>query len=470
MGSFAFKVLRSRSLLERFPQKPEKIFLLVSLLFGIPLCFITPPFQVPDEVNHFFRAYQISQGQLITVREGDQLGGWIPKSLFDTASATTEGFSIMFHPERKINLNRIFSSFSQPQQEEKKFLNFPNTALYTPVPYIPQVIGIAIGNWLKSPPLLFFYFGRLTNLLASVSITFLAIATAPFYQWFFFLYALTPMTVFLRSSLSADPFTNAISLLFIAVTLKLAFVRRGFIPNKLLLAYFSLALLVALSKQAYILLLLLYFLIPLTNIGSPKRYWSAFSVGSSCCLVVWLIATTLVTNKYNMPSTFGAYLSNQTNLLLSHPAHFFTVALKTAVSDKLRYIKEFLGQLGWLDTSLSTPFLILLGMALVISALSDGNERIEIKMGHRMIIFSAILSSTLLIFVSLYISGTQNKDNYIHLQGRYFIPIGSLPFLLLYNRKLAFLHRKGGAQILLFTWSLVSLVYTTLVIIKRYYY
>jgi hypothetical protein len=37
-------------------------FLAASLTFGGVLVFLTPPFQVPDEPGHFFRAYALTEG------------------------------------------------------------------------------------------------------------------------------------------------------------------------------------------------------------------------------------------------------------------------------------------------------------------------------------------------------------------------------------------------------------------------
>lgn len=42
--------------------KFEYVYALLTLIFGIVLVFINPPFQIPDSGTHFFRAYQISEG------------------------------------------------------------------------------------------------------------------------------------------------------------------------------------------------------------------------------------------------------------------------------------------------------------------------------------------------------------------------------------------------------------------------
>jgi hypothetical protein len=39
---------------------PASVFAWVALLIGALLVALTPPFQVPDEPNHFYRAYQVA--------------------------------------------------------------------------------------------------------------------------------------------------------------------------------------------------------------------------------------------------------------------------------------------------------------------------------------------------------------------------------------------------------------------------
>ena len=41
---------------------PARIFATVGLFFGFVLLLIVPPFQSPDEYNHFYRAFQVSEG------------------------------------------------------------------------------------------------------------------------------------------------------------------------------------------------------------------------------------------------------------------------------------------------------------------------------------------------------------------------------------------------------------------------
>jgi hypothetical protein len=50
---------------ERYPNAASRRsnFLLLGAFFGILFLLVTPPLQSPDEQEHFFRSYQVSEGQ-----------------------------------------------------------------------------------------------------------------------------------------------------------------------------------------------------------------------------------------------------------------------------------------------------------------------------------------------------------------------------------------------------------------------
>ena len=69
--------------------KPSSFFAFTATLFGLLFLFITPPFQGPDEINHFYKAYQIADGHFTSEIKDDRLGGHIPKSIIKSTGAFT---------------------------------------------------------------------------------------------------------------------------------------------------------------------------------------------------------------------------------------------------------------------------------------------------------------------------------------------------------------------------------------------
>ena len=63
--------------------KPHQFFVVTGVFFGLAMIFITPPFQVPDEINHWYRAYQISTGQLLAEMQDNRLGGHLPNGVIE---------------------------------------------------------------------------------------------------------------------------------------------------------------------------------------------------------------------------------------------------------------------------------------------------------------------------------------------------------------------------------------------------
>lgn len=69
--------------------KPEIIFVLCSLIFGLILIILTPPIQSADEQYHFSRAYSAAHGQILSKKLGDMMGNYVPAALKEFESNFT---------------------------------------------------------------------------------------------------------------------------------------------------------------------------------------------------------------------------------------------------------------------------------------------------------------------------------------------------------------------------------------------
>ena len=80
-----------------------RLYALLYLCFGLTgivlLLFVVPPFQVPDEINHFKRADQVSRGGLVGHRIGTSAGGAVSAGIDASAH---EFAGIPFHAEAKV--------------------------------------------------------------------------------------------------------------------------------------------------------------------------------------------------------------------------------------------------------------------------------------------------------------------------------------------------------------------------------
>jgi len=63
--------------------RPAVICFLLGLLGALPLVVLTPPFQVPDESQHFLRAYQLSELRMRAIVQGGETKAMLPSSLIE---------------------------------------------------------------------------------------------------------------------------------------------------------------------------------------------------------------------------------------------------------------------------------------------------------------------------------------------------------------------------------------------------
>ena len=197
----------------------RKVFLPLAWIFGTLYALITPPFQVPDEFQHFYRAYQVSEGRLTAYRQGGAVGGELPVSL-QTFSDRVWG-NHPFNPASKADVHDIWAAHTIPLQPQvRQFFVFGNVSWHSPTNYFPQAAAIAVARRIGLGPLGIFYAGRIGNLFCWSLLVYFSLRLIPVMDWTFLLLALTPMSLAQAASLSADASVNGICFLFVAASLR----------------------------------------------------------------------------------------------------------------------------------------------------------------------------------------------------------------------------------------------------------
>lgn len=453
---------------------PENVFICLGIIFGLLFLLVTPPFQAGDEPEHFFRAFQVSELGIVAQRVDEKphpkVGGDLPQSLAEVAGRLTD--HIPFHPERKQKPGEILSSFRIPlSPENRTFMEFANTALYSPIAYLPQALGIATGRVLRLPPIALLYTGRIFNLFIWILLVYMSIKTTPF-KWIFFLLALTPMSLFQASSLSADGFTNGLSFLLIAMFLNYSLGKDTPMKFMDLLAIFFFTLLLSLSKHVYFLIMCLFLLIPLKRIGTRRRYIVVFvflCLLNIMALALWYSVSASLYIPFPGRVLEGAVISpkEQMSFILDHPVYYLKAILRTCKLGR-ELVQQFIGCLGWLDTPLPEWLIWSYWSVLMLVALIDNKAQPFIKYKEKMLLGATWGSIAALISTAMYLTWTSLGGGIIDgLQGRYFIPIMPLSFVLLNNKRLSFSSKRFGLAIISFATLVLSL--TVIILIKRYY-
>lgn len=374
-----------------------RLFVAAALLIGVAYVFVTPPFEVPDEQNHFWRGLAIGNGQLLPQRGRDATA--IVKS--------TQSFVwVLARTEPHETLAQKLHTIAALPYDGTAAGTVRFAAWYTPLPYVAQSLIAA----LPLRPVLLFYGGRIMNLIAAVLLIALAIRAAPQYGNVIAAAALLPMSLYEFASWSADAATIALAWLFTALLL-VPPRRRGIVA----LAGFALAL----CKPAYFLLALLAFAMPFRR-RDRVAIIGATAIGT---LIAILAAGR---GAYNPRPGLPVDAAAQLSCIGAGPIHFATVAMHDLAANGRFYIEELIGRFGANEVKLSPAVITIEIILLLAVALASGAE---LRARVRVTALAAVAMTIAGILLSQYLIWSVVCGDVIEgVQGRYFLEI--LPLFL----------------------------------------
>ena len=461
--------------------KSHRFFLLTACVFGIIYALIVPPFQAPDELNHFYRSWQITEGGLLGKKTLDnRLGDSLPSSLLSISKPFTQ---LPFHFEQRIKSSTIFYNLKTPLYAQKKtFIDFSNTAVYAPTAYIPQSASIFLFKNLGFTPLSIFYLSRLFTLILWIAVVYVSIKILPLKKELFVLLALLPSSLFINASLNADVLTNALSFLAISLFVKMFFEKNNITKTKILTFGIS-TVLISLNKIAYLPLVFLFFLIPKEHFQSKNQKYILLSLllAANVAVVLWWSKTIaplyIPFEDYNPVFRLGQQLNEgvdpiaQFAFIIHNPLTFTKIMITSCVKTMPHTLIHYVGKFGWeknyLPLSLILPlFLMIILRGSISENLAEKHFSKTIKLK---IIFIGILMSTALA-TAMYLLWCPVGSPFIeNLSGKYFIPIFPLFFMALSNlnlKKMSFLTINKVIAV----WLWVTLLWGIWQVLERYYY
>jgi len=407
---------------------PGKAFLACGLLFGTIFVIINPPFQVADESAHWFRALYIANGAVVPAADDA-----LPASYVRAPERFYSELRLLVGGDNRLKKEHILSLFGTPlRMEETVPFCIASADSYNPIPYLPQIPGIMIGQLINLSPLSISYTGRFLNLLAWLLLIYCAIRITPVLKWGFLLLSLMPMTLHQAASLSADSFLIALSFLCIAVVLKLACDNPESVMKRNEILLLSTILPLASLAKMNLSFLILLFMIPPARFGGRLR---------RLC-IIWSIATITLggTLLWNHLDAWGlrAAIPRQDNwpFIIIHPLAFSKVLWASFGWDWKYWLVQFVGQLGWLNASLPRWLpCFYITVLLFVPAVSGDGALLSAR--QRVAAAGAFAISALSVFALMWVMGKGPEATSIPgVQGRYFIPFAPLLLLLLCNRRL----------------------------------
>ncbi len=413
--------------------KHHTIFLLFSLTIGLMYIGASPLFTGSDEHNHYYRIYEITEGNFTTpVQKDNTVGDKLPKSLYNT-----------FTNYNKDNINRNIKikysdEFSMMKQKLKKndkmqygleyATEYSNTALYCPIQYFPQIIGFLIGKIFSLGPFWLGELGRIFNLLFYVFICYFFLKKLPRLKTFAVLVLLSPTLLSNATTLSADAFTNA--LIFGFLTLIICnFYNKKRLSNWEKFSYLLISILLASCKIVYLPFVFLLFILPEECFKSKKEKLSfnIIIILLSCLVgIIWMNYTNIYFDSYYVNTEI------QKKNILSNILWYFVVVFRTYMTNfNALLLNVFVGNNMYhsqlpVYSFLSVIYIIIVVISYFIKEKDKKYEKTNFNFWQNIFIILIMLGVLALLTTAIYIQCTANfisvnNPVVVGLQGRYYL-------------------------------------------------
>ena len=404
---------------------------------GLAFLVITPPFQSPDEPEHFARIVQLSQFEIFASMSSREKSAEavaiLPKSVIDAIEALP---NIRFDEKKKLSLSQLTQALAASPALDAKASNnrfsygISSYALISPVPYLPQTIAVVFGRLLSRSPFELLYLARLGNLIFAMLLVALALSAlefSPRLRLAVFIMAGVPMNLFVMGTASNSSAIVAFTLCLIAVgaNLRQKYTRRHFAW------YLVLATAMSFSKS-------LYFGLPLVILPtiwsqartSRARYQRVGLLLAACILpnLTW----TLAAKGLYSPLRAGVDPLAGLMLALHHPLATLHVMLSSTKYYYTFYKETFIGRVGWHDVAVPYRMVKHYCHALLLVAFiapRKGTERPWPKL-HSFWVLLVTGTTGAMVYFTIFLTWNPLGATLIEgVQGRHFLPV--FPFFFL---------------------------------------
>lgn len=406
--------------------------------FGMAYLFIFPSGTVNDTWRHYITVYDYSN---------DLLG--IPKDDSGTVMMRKSDLDTYVRYRAIPNLNPCIDQYFEEFDEfswrcadktlvasgEKSLVTRGNNAS-SMVAYFPQIVGLTVGRLLSLGAIPCIFLARFIQLVCVALMIGFAVKLIPVGKEMLLLLSLVPIFMQQITALSYDGVAFGFAFLLIALCVKFRFEKTAVSTEAYIALLLSAMGLAACRGGMYIVLLALLLIIPNTVLSSWKKLFAGLAG----------IFTTLAFygNVYfNVSSSAGG--GSETALSLGspfeHPIQIGMAMVSSLIENVDIYVGGMFGQrMGWhnpmMPFTLAFTFLLLVLIVNLSVDIPSPSLTEDFSVKDKAVLFLPILFTVGISFFMMYVGENHRATawNIWGVQGRYFIPVLPLAFLMLRNR------------------------------------
>ena len=411
----------------------HRMYLICALYLGTLYMVILPPMSAPDEWAHYTTAYKISNH--LMGEDAVNEDGYIMVQLEELSSG------VVPHPTAK-EYQYFWENYlgKEPYDEMLPSNQRGNQTFLAS--YVPQALGITLARICHLNFATRMLFGRVFNLIWSVLAVALAIKLMPFGKKILFAVGLLPMTLHELASNSYDAWIIALSMLFIAYCMKLAYEKER-VENRDVAILACLIGLLAPCKIVYAPIIGLCLLIPKEKFGNIKRWMISAGIVLGALVVMMLIVngqTLLWYTEADVSDNFVSHAGEQGytfTYFLERPLELPAIMFNTLKICGMVYLKTMLGwRLGQMDLNLQIPDLLFIILVILMIAffIPQAEEPKVFRKGNKVWMIVLIGAVSFLTMFSMLVAWTAISSEVITgVQGRYFLPMLPLGAMVLFR-------------------------------------
>ena len=402
----------------------ERFYLIISILYIIPITFIIPPYQVPDETIHFYSIVNLSEAKL---------GENIIEHLKSNEINIPSNYDCLYysHPQKG---DKVFNANEIKEcKKESSNIKTKNSFIIHSfkIAHFITSIGFRIIDYFTNSPYYLFYFGRLFNTLLSIVLLYLAIKITPKYKELFLCASTIPMFIQQMISYSYDSLLNSSIILSLAIILNLIYNKKA---NKILM-YIILSILAIIIVNIKISYLFIYLLLLFVHDKENKKKDNKLITIIRNIIIAALCAFIVMFVLKHSNSLLRIIGKPNFLYIINNPLQLFPIIFNTFSMYTMYYIRGIFGYFGWMQYRLSDMYII--GYIVLLIYLVKCNDRIESKKNNYIIYIVGLILSFISIYAAMYIWYSEHGLNYVDgVQGRYLLPL-LLPLLFVIMPKKA---------------------------------